>query len=217
MRKMWIAALAVGALAASAQGDVLGNAYDGIETTSSIAQDFVYPGLEHLNTWVVSDFQTSIDYYLYDVFSEGKTTNVNNEDGEGANYDIWNGLPWEDGSSIVMSAGNGYCTLGSANTMGADFGGQLLAAGDYYMVFQAVYNFMDPGGLALVYHTYTGNEDDWEWNPGLGQNWGTDHQLIFTNEPAPMDVNWLLTATPVPAPASFILLVAGGLARRRRR
>lgn len=184
MRNLCIAALVAGGLTASMLGDVIGNPYDGIETTGSLAQDFVFPGTDPLDTWVVSDFQTAVDYHLFEVWSEGWTTDLNNNDGEGATYDIWNGLPWEDGS-IVMSAGDGYCALGSANTMGADFGGQFLPAGDYYMVFQAVYDFVLTGGLTLVCHTYTGNEDDWQWDPGLGQDWGAEFRAIMTDEPAP--------------------------------
>jgi len=195
--------------------DVLGNPYDGIETTVSVAQDFVYPGTEGLDCWVVSDFETTVDYYLYDVMSEGRTTHAQGADGEGANYDVWNGLPWE-GGSVVLSASDGYETLGSAGTMGADFGGQILPAGSYYMVFQAVRDFLMTGGNSLVYHTYTGNEDDWEWNPLEGQGWGSDHRRVQTSEPAYMDVNWVLNATPVPEPASLVLLALGGLLLRRR-
>lgn len=207
--------LALTSLAMPALGDVLGNPYDGIETTRSLAQDFGPYMPDTLDTWVVSDFQTAVGYYLYDVTSEGLTTHSQSVDGEGANFDIYDGLPWE-GGSVVLSASDGYETLGSAGVMGADFGGQMLPAGEYYIVFQGVRDFLMTGGLSLVYHTYTGNEDDWEWNPGLGQEWGSDHRRVETTEPAYMDVNWQLTAVPVPEPAALTLLALGGLLLRRR-
>lgn len=216
MQKFWFTVLAAGFAAASARGDVLGNAYDGQQTTGSLAQDFVFAGTDPLDSWVVSNFRTLVDYELFDIYSLGWTTNANNEDGEGANFDIWDGLPWEDGSGIVMSASDGYCTLGSNGTLGADFGGQLLPAGDYYMVFQSVYNFLDPGGLAIVFHTSIGDANDWEWNPGLGQGWGSAFREVVDGDSNPIDVNWQLNATPIPAPASLVLLMAGLALRRRR-
>ena len=206
--------LAVTSLVLPALGDVLGNPYDGVETSVSIAQDFVYPGTEQFTTWVVSDFETTVDYYLYDVVSEGRTTSTSGRDGDGANYDVWNGLPW-DGGSIVLSASNGYELFGSDTIMGADFGGQMLPAGNYYMVFQAVRDFLMTGGNSLVYRTSTGNDNDWEWNPLLGQGWGSDHRPVESGGYC-LDVNWVLNATAVPEPASLMLIALGGLLLRRR-
>ena len=153
--------LLIVSLTMPALADVLGSPYDGAETSISLAQDFVWPGTEALDTFVVSDFQTTVDYYLYDVVSQGRTTHSGGVDGDGANFDIYNGLPW-DGGTVVLSAVDGYESFGSAGLMGADFEGQLLSAGSYYIVFQAVRDFILTGGNSLVYRTTTGNDNDWE-------------------------------------------------------
>ena len=207
--------LMMASLTLPALADVLGGPHDGVETSVSLAQDFVWPGTEALDTFVVSDLQTTVDYYLYDVVSLGRTTHSGGVDGDGANFDIYDGLPWE-GGSIVLSAIDGYESFGSAGIMGADFDGQLLPAGDYYIVFQAVRDFLMTGGNSLVYRTTAGNNNDWEWNPELGQNWGSDHRPV-ESAGTYLDVNWELTATPVPEPMGLILLAIGaGLVTRRR-
>jgi len=214
MRRIGVFLMVV-SLTLPALADVLGNPDDGIGTNGSLAQDFVYPGTEGLTTWVVSDFETTVDYYLYDVVSAGRTTHTQGVDGDGANFDVWDGLPW-DGGSIVLSASDGYESFGSEGIMGADFGGQLLPAGDYYLVYQAVRDFLMTGGLSVVYHTTLGNNNDWEWNPGLGQGWGSDHREVQF-EGAYLDVNWQLTVIPVPEPAGVVLLALGAALLGRRR
>lgn len=214
MKTRCIVVLVVVGLTASAMGDVLGNPYDGT-TSRSIAQDWVHAAFPNNNVWVISDFETTVDYYLYDVSAHGETTHTGGADGEGANFDIWNGLPW-DGGSVVLSAADGWEHLGSEGLLGADFGGQILPAGDYYMVFQGVRDFLMTGGMSLVYHTWAGDEDDWHWNPGEGLGWGP-YQRIQDTEGVFMDVNWQLIAQPVPEPASLLLLTIGaGVLLRRR-
>jgi hypothetical protein len=204
------------ALAGPAFGDVLGNPYDGVQTTGAMAQDFVWPGTDHLDIWVVSDFQTTQDYYLHEVWSQGWATNTNGQDGSGAVFDIYDGLPW-DGGSIVLSAADGYDHLHAEGKIGADFGGATLPAGDYYIVYQAVHDFLMVAGNTVMYHTSYGDADDMQWNPGLGHNWGSDHRDVTLGDGTPIDVNWQLEATPVPEPAALAMLLAsvGVLTRRR--
>ena len=201
-------------LVAPTLGDSLGNPYDGATTTISLAQDFVWPGTDHLDTWVVSDFTTTQDYYLFDVESYGRATNTNYIDGEGANFAVYDGFPW-DGGNIVLNAADGYDALHALGKIGATFQGQMLPAGSYYLVFQAVHNFLTPGGNTLIYHTTTGNNNDWQWNPGLGQNWGGPSRAVEASG-SPIDVNWQLTAQPVPEPAGLISLALAVLVTRRR-
>lgn len=208
-----VVVLVVVGLTASAMGDVVGNPYDGT-TSRSIAQDWVHPAFPANNVWVISDFETTVDYYLSDVSAHGETTHAGGADGTGANFDVWDGLPW-DGGSVVLSATNGWDHLGSEGLLGADFGGQILPAGDYYMVFQGVRNFMG-GGMSLVLHTWTGNEDDYHWNPDEGLGWGP-HQQVQDSEGVFFDVNWQLNALPVPEPTSLLLLAIGAGALLRRR
>jgi hypothetical protein len=211
--KRFVVFLAVASLAVPAIADMLGNPYDGTTTTGSIAQDFGPYMPDTYDIWVVSEFETTVDYFLYDVVSQGRTTHLQGADGEGANFDIYDDVPW-DGGSIVLSATGGYETLGSANTIGADFGGQVLPAGSYYLVFQGVRDFLMTGGNSVIYHTTLGDFDDWQWNPGGAH--GFVSQPITDPDDNPMDVNWQLAADPVPEPASLMLLVLGGLLVRRR-
>jgi len=198
-------------VAIPALGDMLGNPTDG-STTVSLAQDWVHPATVLQNTWVLSDFVTSVDYYLHDVVSAGRATAA--RDGDGANFDVWDGLPWE-GGSVVMSASGGYDALDSSGTIGADFQGQLLPAGSYYIAFQSVRDFLNTGGNSLIFHTLTGNEDDWQWNPGEGQGFGP-YRPVQTTEGEFRDVNWQLNAEPVPEPACVLLLCTAGCLLRRR-
>lgn len=209
-----IVVLAVAGLTAAATGGVIGNPADGT-TATSLAQDWVHPAFAAQKTWVISDFETAVDNYLYEVVTSGRTTHMQGRDGDGAVFEVWNGLPWEGGSA-VLSAANGYETLGSLGTCGADFQGQLLPAGSYYLVYQAVRDFLNTGGMSLVYQTNTGNEDDWQWNPGLGQGWG-EYRRVQTAEGVYMDVNWQLTVEPVPEPGALALVAVAGLLLSRRR
>jgi len=205
--------VAVG-LAGSAFGEILGNPADGT-ASRSLAQDWVHPAFAAQNTWVVSDFETAVDYYLYDVTAVGQTTHLQGVDGDGANFNIWDGLPWERGN-IVLSAANGWEHFGSEGLMGADFLGQVLPAGDYYLVYQAVRDFLNTGGQSLVMQTWTGEENDWQWNPLQGQGWGPYRRVQDTGG-VYMDVNWQLHAEPVPEPGVLALVALGGLVALRRR
>jgi len=70
------------------------------------------------------------------------------------------------------------------------------------------------GGNSVVYHTTLGDNDDYQWNPG--EQHGFLWRPITTPDDQPIDVNWQLTATPVPKPASLMLVALGGLLMRRR-
>jgi hypothetical protein len=213
MRVLCVALLVVGGLSSIASADILGNPYDGITPTGDLAQDFgtVFP--DAFDIWVVSDFETTQDYYLHEVFAEGWQTYASNPDGGGANFDIYDDVPW-GGGQLVLSAINGYDTLGSAGTFGADFDGQLLSAGSYYLVFQAVREFTEAGN-AVCFHTTTGDFDDYQWNPGGGH--GFTFAPVDDETGKTFDVNWQLTAVPVPEPASLALLGFCGLALLLRR
>ena len=210
MKRVLVLAV-IASLAVPVLGDILGNPYDGA-ATFTLAQDFVWPGTDQLDTWVVSDFTTTQDYYLYDVWSQGWATGSGGE-GESANFDIYDAFPW-DGGNLILSAADGYDHLHAENRIGANFSGQLLPAGSYYIAFQAVHNFLQPGGNTLIYHSNSGNFNDWEWNPGLGQNWGGPARQIDAS--GPIDVNWQLTVEAVPEPAALTLLAFAGLLLRRR-
>jgi MYXO-CTERM domain-containing protein len=214
MRQIWTATATVAALTTATFGDVIGNPYDGVETSVTLTQDFVFPAAAHLSTWAVSDFQTTEDYLLYDVVVQGRATG--SSDGSGANFDIYDGLPW-DGGAIVHSAINGYDTLHAQGAFGADFDGAFLAAGSYYIVFQVEHDFLMVGGNTLTYNTTTGDNNDYAWNPGLGQGWPDEFTAVVDGAGAPIDVNWQLTVGEVPAPSCVALLAVGGLFARRRR
>lgn len=203
----------VAVLVAPAFGDTLGNPLDAT-TSISLTQDFVWPGTDHLDTWFVSDFTITQDYYLYEVWSQGRATDSG--DGEGARFDIYDGFP-SDCGNLILSAGDGYDHLLAEGKIGADFGGQTLPAGSCYIVFQAAHNSLSPGGNTLIYHNLTGNANDWEWNPGLGQNWSGPACEVMTPDSNPIDVNWQLNAEPVLEPSAILLIAhVGGLSLRRR-
>jgi hypothetical protein len=186
----------------------LGNAYDGIQTFGNAAQDFE-ASFDQYDIWVVSDFTTSQAWNCDAVSAVGFANAA--VDGSGANFRIYNGLPWA-GGSIVMSSTGGYDHLFTAGNMGATFNHQLLPAGSYYMVFQAVRTF-GTSGQSYVYQTSTGNNNDYQWNPGGGFGQGTFFPT--TNQGgAAIDVNWQLVVTP--EPTSLLLLAAAGLLIRRR-
>jgi len=202
-----ISPCAVGPAAMSpAVRGTLGNPYDEVQQYGSAAQDFE-TAYDAYDIWVVSDFTTSEDYYCETVSALGFTNG--GVDGVGANFHIYDGLPWA-GGSIVMSASGGYDTLFSAGLIGADFGHQLLPAGSYYMVFQSVREF-GTSGQSYIYQTSLGNNNDYQWNPGAGFGFSTTP--ILDADSNPIDVNWQLVVTPEP---SSLLLIAVALLLRRR-
>lgn len=205
--------VAVLAMTGAAYGDILGNTPDPLSTWGAAAQDFE-TAYDIYDVWVVSDFETAVDYYLNDIVVQGFENSGLGLDGHGANFDIWNGLPW-GGGAIVMSASGGYDTLGSAGTFGADFTGQELAAGSYYMVFQPARDYAT-SGQSYAFVTGFGNNNDYQWNPGEG--FGSGPYFEVSNDLGnPTDVNWQLNAEPVPEPATLSLLALGALVLIRRR
>lgn len=187
----------------------LGNPYDGTTTYGAAAQDFETT-YDAYDIWVCSEFTTTTALNLGAVSAVGFQNDTS--DGTGANFRIYSGAPWS-GGSIVLSASGGYDHLYSAGLVGADFGNQLLPAGSYYMVFQAVRAFATTG-QSYVFDTTLGNNNDRQWNPGGGFGQGTNFPIVDASS-APIDINWQLEATP--EPASLSLLVLGGLALLRRR
>jgi hypothetical protein len=186
----------------------VGNPYDGTTTYGNAAQDFETP-YDAYDVWVVSDFTMPLDFLCGPVIAQGFQNHDPGVDGTGANFRIYNGLPWA-GGSIVMSASGGYDHMYSAGMMGADFHHQLLPAGSYYMVFQVVRTF-ETSGQAYVYQTTLGNNNDYQWNPGggFGFIWTPIMDSTGVN---PIDVNWQFD---IPEPSSLLLIGVALLLRRR--
>ena len=72
----------------------LGNAFDGVQTDGSAAQDFE-TAYDPYDIWVVSDFTTSQAWNLDAISAVGFANTT--LDGSGANFRIYNGLPWAGG------------------------------------------------------------------------------------------------------------------------
>jgi hypothetical protein len=117
---------------------------------------------------------------------------------------IYDALPTTGRIVLESIAGTGHVIAeGFNNKLAADFGGQFLAAGSYYLVWTVktqgsqIAIFWAQGGAHAV--GSGGPENAWQWNPGLGWGWPTG-----SIRPVPADlqgngqtgVNFVLYGTP---------------------
>jgi hypothetical protein len=190
--------------------DTIGVPYDGIQTYGSAAQNFA-PPYDAYDIQPFMNFTTTVDYYLNETFCEGFAT-VAADGPAGAGFEVWDGLPWEDGAIVLSTTGTD--TLYSTGTIDGDFGGAELAAGSYYF---SAYSNRDYAthGQSFLYQTSLGDNNDWHWNPGGGFGMGEYWQLTDQSG-NPIDLNFIIYAEVVPEPASLLLFGLAGLLLRRR-
>ncbi len=117
---------------------------------------------------------------------------------------IYGALPTTGNIVLQSTPGSGHVIVNGINyRIAADFGGQFLRAGNYYVVWQAqthgtqIAIFWAQGGPHQV--GSGGADNAWQWNPGLGWNWPTG-----AIRPVPADLsgngqtgtNFVLYGTP---------------------
>ena len=138
--------------------------------------------------WVVEDFGTAADTNLTRFESYGTIfpTPLTVID---VTVRIYDGLPTTGNVVLESVPGTGRVIVNGINyRLAADFGGQFLRAGSYYVVWSAATHgtqiaiFWAQGGPHAV---GTGGPDNaWQWNPGLGWGWATG-----AIRPVPADLN----------------------------
>jgi hypothetical protein len=164
-----------------------------------------YPGTSDRDLWVVEDFAISTDVMLGRFESLGtvfpaplQLTDVNAR--------VYDALPTV--GNLIMSSLPGHGAVDGSGRFSTTFGGQRLAAGSYYIVWDVstigtqIAIMWAQGGPNAVGGGLPNNA--WLWNPGGG--WGYPNNI----KPVPQDlqgtgqtgVNYTIYGVPVPCYAN---------------
>ena len=184
-----------------------------LDTGNAISQ--VFPDLLNYSTKAFDDFSTSQAYNItaLTVFgTEGGTAAAN----VAVTAEIWSGLPGT--GSLVMSSV-------SVSEVGADlqfnFGGQTLAAGNYWVTAYVTRSFVVGGQWFWNAHSPVSGSEAFLSNPGNGFEFGSAPVRASTvNGGPPVDMAFILAGDPVPEPGSLALVglaAALGFSASRRR
>lgn len=206
------ACLVTAGLGPSATADVIWDQTNIPFTHNALSQDFE-PAYDPYDTQVLADFTTTDMWMLETAVSVGT---INNDTGPSSAViaEIWDDLPLNGGSPILTSVSGTETILGGGVTLEADFGGQVLAPGDYYFSIYVVRDFI-PDGTMLLWQAIGNGTPDWFYNPGGALGFGP--QFSMTETGGPGEVNFLLTGTVVPVPGMGLFVLLGAPLRSRRR
>lgn len=212
------ACLVAAGLAPSAMADVIWDqSWDGVSNSFVASQDFeaAYDGYD---VQALMDFSTSATWSLETAVSIGYVHGTA-APSAAVVAQIWDDLPL-NGGSVILTSVAGMETISGVDTFGgvtleADFGGQVLAPGDYYFSIFVVRDIA-VGGQFHLHTTTNGNGvADWLYNPG--GDFGFIQETIGDVGFQPPEANFVLNGTIVPGPAAGLVALAGipWLLRRR--
>src|ERR1051325_956568 len=166
----------VAARAAAQEAIVAAQPWQFGQTAGPNGTDYEAPN-DARDLWIIEDFGIASDVSLTRFESYGTIypTPLTLID---ATVRVYDAMP-PNGNIVLQSVpGSGHIIVNGINyRIAADFGGQFLRAGSYYLVWTVethspqIAIFWVQGGPPTV---GTGGADNaWQWNPGLGWNWPT--------------------------------------------
>lgn len=212
-------------LAPSAMADVIWDqGWDGVDRgfDAVASQDFV--SYDAYDAQILMDFSVSDSWYLDGATSFGQLTQTSSTGASAAVVaQIWDDLPLNGGVPIITSV-SGSETIGGIDFPGAvaleaDFGGQVLAPGDYYFSIFVVRDFVADGLIRLELTTNGNGTPDWLYSPGGGFGFPSVQTPIHDVVPGPPEANFVLTGTLIPGPGTGLIALLGVplISRRARR